>query len=142
MKIRKYIPHCIASGLLLLFFVLLIFPPPIYSYWMCVGLLFVGIASFIVAMFRACRGLARLTWVVSTVLFLCAGSWAYYDEFKIFGQRGYEGTFQIKFQVASESGLSYGFRFFVGVWAIYSIWKLLKYIAGGSRNTRNNKTSK
>ena len=125
MKIREYIPHCIAYSSLLLIFVLLIFLPPIYSYWMCGGILFIGIAYFIVGMFRACRGLARYTWVVSTFLFLCVGSWAYYDEFKIFNLRGSDASFLIKHQVSQGHGFSYGFLSFIGVWGVYFILKWL-----------------
>lgn len=99
--------------------------PQPYSYFMCTGMIFIGIVSFIIAMFRTCRRLARLAWIVSTFLFLCVGSWAYYDEFKIFNLRGSDASFQIKHQVSLEHGFSYGFLSFIGVWAIYFILKWL-----------------
>ena len=100
-----------------------------YGYWISTGILFIGIISFVVAMFRACRGLARLTWIVSTFLFLCVGSWAYYDEFKIFNLRGSDATFQIKHHVSLRHGFYYGFLSFIGIWAVYFIikWFILDF---------------
>ena len=108
-KMRKYIPMILLLGIA---GIALGSPMP-YSYWMCGGILFIGIASFVVGMFRACRGLARYTWIVSIFLFLCVGSWAYYDEFKIFNLRGSDASFQIKHQVSFEHGFSYGFLSFI-----------------------------
>lgn len=128
---RKYIPKILLLGIL---GIALGSPQP-YSSLMCSGIIFIGIAAFVGVMFRACSGLARLTWAVSAVLFLCAGSWAYYDEFKICSLTDSNAAFEIKHQVSLGHGFYYGFLSFIGVWAIYFIvkWYILK-IRESNRN--------
>lgn len=123
---RKYIPTILLLGII----GIAVASPMPYSYWMFSGFLFLGIASIIVTMFKACRRLARLAWVVSTLLFLCVGLWAYYDEFSLMGS---DISFQIKHQVSLDYGFSHGFPFFVGVWVVYFI---LKYLVLGFREDK------